>query len=108
MSMGMRRQTPDLLQTAVRTPLGDFHLAWSPAGLRRLTLRKIGRHPLRSHPDWNDATWSNQGPAWMESLQSHLHKYAMGLPVQFDFVPLDETGIPPFHRAVYQQVRQIV
>lgn len=107
MCMRMRQQPPDLLQTAVRTPLGDFHLAWSSVGLRRLTLRKMGRQSLHSHPDWNDAAWSSQGPTWIESLRSHLQAYATGNPVQFDFVRLDETGIPPFHRAVYQQVRQL-
>lgn len=105
--MRMRQQPTGLLQTAVRTSLGDFHLAWSSTGLRRLTLRKAGKRSLRSHPDWNDATWSEPGPAWVQALQTHLNEYAMGKPVQFDFVPLDETGIPPFHRAVYQQVRQL-
>ena len=94
--------TPAMNYAMIDTALGTMGLAWTPVGVTRLALpgqdraeteRRIGAGAERGAPD--------------VALAGRIIAYGEGERVEFDDVPLDLDGQPPFHRAVYDDILKL-
>lgn len=90
-----------LQEIHVATEWGPFRIVWSEKGLVRTGL-----------PDGSSGTGyaSGETPAGIEpinGLGERIRAYFRGEGVNFDDLPLDETGIGEKERAIYRELRQV-
>lgn len=90
------------------TPLGDGEIAWGDAGVRGLLLPGASRERTlaslrRRH------TQAQQGettPAIAQAVAA-VQSLLAGQRTALDFIALDMSGVPDFHRRVYEAARRI-
>lgn len=93
------------------TAIGHCGLAWGEAGLRSVLLPEadgsaagLRTHLLRRCPDASDAV---PRPDWVLQAIDGIRALLAGQPRDLCELPLDERGVPDFHRRVYALARQI-
>src|SRR5215218_6887007 len=94
--------------TLFDTALGRCAIAWGPHGIVAVALpdrddRATRRRILRACPDAADAPAPPAVAAAIEAIVALLEGEAGDL----SSVPLDMTGVPEFHRRVYEVAREI-
>lgn len=89
------------------TPIGLCGIAWTSAGVRRVQLPEeseaAARRRLRAETGGTEAP----PDAWVAQLITRLTRHLGGVPESFASVPLDLEGVPDFHRAVYEVLREL-
>lgn len=93
------------------TAIGHCGLAWGEAGLRSVLLPEVDgsasgvrAHLLRRCPD---ASYAVPPPDWVLKAIDGIRALLAGEPRDLCELPLDERGVPDFHRRVYALARQI-
>lgn len=90
------------------TALGFVGVAWSEAGLTRLSLFQrneaaVERRLERLGAGDGDAA----APAWIEALVRDIRAYAGGEDIDFSGVPVDLSGVDDFRLAIYDAARKL-
>src|ERR1700733_7013555 len=90
------------------TPLGRCGIAWGPRGIAGVQLPEARDSETRAkllgrHADAAEAA----PPAEVQRAIDGIAALLRGAASDLADVPLDMTGVPPFHRRVYETVRAI-
>lgn len=106
------KRTDDLLVTSylTETPWGFLGLAWTERGLcsvifpdpseARVEERLRERHP--------QAKRASRAPAWLRPIVKQLGRLLeRGEALEWEEIPLDFTGITPFHEKIYREALKI-
>ena len=90
------------------TALGFVGIAWSEAGLTRLSLfQRDGTLVERRLERLGAMDGKADAPAWVEALVRDIRAYAEGEDIDFSGVPVDLSGIDDFRLAIYDAARKL-
>ncbi|MGE5542539.1 MAG: cysteine methyltransferase, partial [Bacillota bacterium] len=92
--------------TMFETEAGWCGFGWTLAGLRRFALPRAVRDAVME--EIGPASWVDAGkvPAPWDRLVAEAIGYFRGEgPVDFSKYPVDLSGVPPFHKKVYEAMR---
>lgn len=90
----------------IDTEIGTFGLGWTEKGVARAALPDSRPYAVGQQM----AKYGTQSAAPEDDiaeLVADIQAYGRGEPVDFDQVPLDLDGQPPFHRRVYADIRRL-
>jgi methylated-DNA-[protein]-cysteine S-methyltransferase len=93
-------------RVVLATAMGPCLITWTPAGLTGVRLLDpSARGQAAPTPE---AARKLPLPAWVADLERGLADHLAGrASASFDRVPLDLSGITPFHRRVYEALRRV-
>ena len=94
------------------TAIGTCGIAWGPGGIVAVQLPEADAEAtrsrlLRSHPHSTHCEQSAEPPATVRSAIEGIQALLAGQPRDLCEVPLDMSGISPFHQQVYALARAI-
>jgi methylated-DNA-[protein]-cysteine S-methyltransferase len=91
------------------TALGFIGIAWSDAGLTRVSLFQRDRAAIERRLERLGAAAGAKGdiPAWVAALIMDIKAYAAGEEIDFSGVPVDLRGVDDFRQAIYGAARQL-
>lgn len=89
-----------MFYTIFETALGEFALAWSGAGLRRVFLPGDYRDAMVQRLEKLGATPADPDRR-VAALADRIEDYAEGAEVDFSDAAMDLSGVPEFHRRAY-------
>tara|TARA_R110002124_G_scaffold63350_48_gene173625 strand:- start:25679 stop:26218 length:540 start_codon:yes stop_codon:yes gene_type:complete len=96
-----------MMQTTIfDTALGEFGIGWTEAGLARVQLPGLDRAELLRRINRDGAARGEPTRA-IEALINQIDDYASGAAVDFSTVALDLSGVPAFHRRVYEALQGV-
>lgn len=83
--------------TIIATAIGPCRLSWTERGLAGVTLLA----DPAGLPD------GDPPPAWVRDAADRIARHLTGAPQDLSAIPLDEEGLPPFHRKIYEAARRV-
>lgn len=83
--------------TTIETAIGPCRLSWTERGLTEV---KLLRDPAR-------APAGDPPPAWVRDAADLIARHLAGAPQDLSAIPLDDEGLPPFHRKLYEASRRV-
>ena len=93
------------------TAIGTCGIAWGPGGIVAVQLPEVDARATRERmlrsPGLLQCTESAEPPAAVRSAIAGIQALLSGQPRDLREVPLDMTGISPFHQQVYAIARAI-
>jgi len=90
------------------TAIGQCALAWNEIGITGAHLPERNAATLRQRMQQRvTGTTEHRPPAHIRAVIAAIVRLMNGKPVDLSGVPLDMTGLPPFHRRVYEAVSRI-
>lgn len=92
------------------TDMGFIGIAWSDAGLTRLSLFQADRAAVERSLERlgiPPASAECKPPAWVQGLIGDIEAYAAGSAVDFSAVPVDLSSIDDFRLSIYRAARQL-
>jgi methylated-DNA-[protein]-cysteine S-methyltransferase len=94
--------------TVFATPVGACGLAWSERGICGVNLPETSESATRArmHRRFPDAPETAPPPHIVPAVEA-IQRLLSGEATDLSQLPLDMTGVPPFHRRVYEAARKI-
>jgi len=93
--------------TGIDTSLGRFFLIWSDEGITDVIFPGESESELMTRLKGCRNPHIDHVPVWIRNVESDIQKLIESGSAELREVPLDMTGIPPFHRRVYGVVKNI-
>lgn len=84
---------------------GPFAIAWSERGLTRIFLPETNEPALRLRTDGHGA--ERPVPRALASAAKRIARHLCGEPQDYPDVVIDFGGVPPFHKRVYEALREL-
>ncbi|MGE5484885.1 MAG: methylated-DNA--[protein]-cysteine S-methyltransferase [Ignavibacteriales bacterium] len=94
--------------TIFETEAGWCGFGWTPAGLRKFALPRDAEAAVME--EIGPASWVDAGeapPPWDGLIAEAVGYFRGEGPVDFSKYPVDLSGVPPFHKKVYEAMRKI-
>ena len=90
------------------TPIGACGIAWSSRGVLRFLLPEASAAATEERMRALCPEAQPAAPrAWVAALVERVRRHLGGEAEDFTDVPLDTSGLPPFHAAVYEALRKV-
>ncbi|MHC9541494.1 MAG: methylated-DNA--[protein]-cysteine S-methyltransferase [Vulcanimicrobiota bacterium] len=99
---------PDKKFTGIDTYLGRFFLIWSDNGVTDIIFPGESESELMRRLKGCRSPHSKQVPLWIKNIVSDIQTLLETGSADLTAVPLDMSGIPPFHQKVYNLVKTIL